>query len=193
MQISARPRGTLANTQTPLQAVGPSLAQWRVGWEKSRPMLYPSATPGTRSPEKESLIVGVSKRVDVELKKRWFKQKAGDFMATRKRAAAKSRKMILTAVIGSLAALGIGGAGYVTWSAIKGSEAAQTVEATYGGQKTSTSSHIAHRSVASSHSKATKSRRLKAGTSCKITKSKSHKGSKYTASKHKRKKLRHAH
>jgi hypothetical protein len=156
-------------------------------------MLYPSATPGTKSPEKEFLIVGVSKRVDVELKKRWFKQKAGDSMATRKRSATKSRKMILTAVIGSLAALGIGGAGYVTWSAMKGSEVAQAAEATRTDQKTSTNSRIAHRTAVSGQSKLTKNRRVKSSASCKITKSKTQKHSKHTASKHKRKKLRHAH
>lgn len=156
-------------------------------------MLYPSATPGTRSPEKEFLIVGVSKRVDVELKKRWFKQKAGDSMATRKRSATKSRKMILTAVIGSLAALGIGGAGYVTWSAMKGSEAGQVAEAIHTGQKTSTITRMARSSSVSAQSKSVKSRRVKAGTSCKITKSKKQKHPNHTASKHKRKKLRHAH
>jgi preprotein translocase subunit SecF len=137
--------------------------------------------------------VGVSKRVDVELKKRWFKQKAGDSMATRKKSATKSRKMILTAVIGSLAALGIGGAGYVTWSAMKGSEVAQAAEVTRTDQKTSTNTRMARSSSVSGQSKSVKSRRVKAGTSCKITKSKKQKHSNHTASKHKRKKLRNAH
>ena len=114
-------------------------------------------------------------------------------MATRKKSATKSRKMILTAVIGSLAALGIGGAGYVTWSAMKGSEVAQAAEVTRTDQKTSNYSQIAHKTTVSGQSKSVKSRRVKAGTSCKITKSKKQKHSNHTASKHKRKKLRNAH
>ena len=156
-------------------------------------MLFPKDTPRTKSLGEEFLTVGVSKRVDVELKKRWFKQKAGDFMATRKRSATKTRKMILTGVIGSLAALGIGGAGYLTWSAISGSDSGRRVESVYHAQKTNTYSNLANSAPAVSRSKIARHVRVKSGASCKITKSKKHKLSKHKASKHKRKKLHHAH
>ena len=120
-------------------------------------------------------------------------------MPSRKRSANKTRKMILTAVIGSLAALGIGGAGYVTWSALSATSAAETVAAQQSSshrgfhsaehaEKTST---VAHRKTSSHHK--TRASKLKTGASCKISKSKKHKVAKHKASKHKRKKLRHAH
>ena len=138
-----------------------------------------------------------SKRVDVELKKRWFKQKAGGCMATRRKSASKSRKMILTAVIGSLAALGVGGAGYVTWSALAANGSPQRSASVNAAEKNSTSDRSPHRASVASQSKTgsrvAKSRKLKSSTSCKISKFKTAKLAKHKASKHKRKKLRQAH
>ncbi|NDE17274.1 hypothetical protein EBZ80_20320 [bacterium] len=107
--------------------------------------------------------------------------------------------MILTTVIASLAALGIGGAGYMTWSALSATSAAETIAArqssNHHGFRTAgiaeKSGTLAHQKVASRHK--VNASKFKTGASCKISKSRKHTVSKHKASKHKRKKLRHAH
>ena len=145
-----------------------------------------------------------TQRWHVELKQRWFKQKVGGSMPSRKRSANKTRKMILTAVIGSLAALGIGGAGYVTWSALSATSAAESVATQSAGHHVaSRQGQHAEKTSKTAHHKLASARKVKAGTSCKITKSKKHKASrhkiakqktsKHKLAKHKRDKSRHAH
>jgi len=120
-------------------------------------------------------------------------------MPSRKRSANKTRKMILTTVIASLAALGIGGAGYVTWSALSATSAAETTAARQSSNHhgfrsagiAEKSDTLAHQKVASRHK--IKASKFKTGASCKISKSKKNKVANHKASKHKRKKLHRAH
>lgn len=101
-------------------------------------------------------------------------------MRNSKRSANKFKKSIMTLLISALGLAGIGGAGYVTWAALQDSPAKPQARTSY--QSPVKSYSVAQGSK--SGRKATASKRMKKGTSCKVVKSSKHKPSRHKLKKH---------